>query len=140
MKLNNDCARRILLEIEMLPFGETITVAKLQEKMEVYPIEDVLALITLFNREHYLTVIDKVSYDDNDVFRDHKVKCLSERGYKALDIIRDDEVWNTLKDNLPNFNELSIYSIIDIANRYITAKNNKLLGLPDTFNLINPRW
>ena len=90
MKLNNDCARRILLEIEMLPFGETITVAKLQEKMEVYPIEDVLALITLFNREHYLTVIDKVSYDDNDVFRDHKVKCLSERGYKALDIIRDD--------------------------------------------------
>jgi hypothetical protein len=53
MKLNNDCARRILLEIEMLPFGETITVAKLQEKMEIYPIEDVLALITLFNRIYF---------------------------------------------------------------------------------------
>lgn len=94
MKINNECARRILLEVENIPYGESITVGKLQEKLQEFSIEDVLSIVTLFNREHYLTVLDKVSYDDNDVLRDNKIKSLTEKGYKTLDLIRSDEVWN----------------------------------------------
>ena len=140
MRINNECARRILIEVEQLSYGETITVANLQEKMEIFSIEDVLSIVTLFNREHYLVVIDKVSYDDNDVFRDHKIKCLTERGYKVLDQIRSDDVWNKIKNSIDNFDDLTIYSIIEIASRINTANYNKMLGLPETFDIVNLRY
>lgn len=65
-----------------------------------------------------MTILDKASYDDNDVFRDNKIKCLTEKGYKTLDLIRDDELWNNMKEKIDNFNEISIYTIIDIAKKY----------------------
>ena len=131
MKINNECARRILIEVEKIPYGESISVIKLQEKIKEFSIEEVLTIMTLFNREHYLTILDKASYDDNDVFRDNKIKCLTEKGYKTLDLIRDDELWNNMKEKIDNFNEISIYSIIDIARKILDKKCEK------TFDLIN---
>ena len=61
MKINNECARKILIEIEKIPYGETLVVWKLQEAMPEFAIEDILAIVTAFNREHYITVLDKVS-------------------------------------------------------------------------------
>ena len=140
MKTNNECARKILFEVEKIPYGETLTVAKLQEKIEEFSIEDVLGIATLFNKEHYLTVLDKASYDDNDVLRDHKIKCLTEKGYKTLDLIRDDEVWNLIKSKIKNFDELSIYTIFDIANKIINVKYNSLFDLPKDLLIQNTRW
>lgn len=131
MKINNECARRILIEVEKIPYGESISVIKLQEKIKEFSIEEVLTIMTLFNREHYLTILDKASYDDNDVFRDNKIKCLTEKGYKTLDLIRDDELWNNMKEKIDNFNEISIYSIIDIARKILDKKCER------TFDLIN---
>ena len=131
MKINNECARRILIEVEKIPYGESISVIKLQEKIKEFSIEEVLTIMTLFNREHYLTILDKASYDDNDVFRDNKINCLTEKGYKTLDLIRDDELWNNMKEKIDNFNEISIYSIIDIARKILDKKCEK------TFDLIN---
>ena len=140
MKINNDCARKILLEVENIPYGETITVVKLQETLIDFSIEDVLSIITLFNREHYLIVTDKVSYDDNDVLRDNKIKCLTEKGYKTLDLIRDNNTWNTIKEKLPNFYELSIYTIFDLANKISNNKQNELFDLPRNLMIYTTRW
>lgn len=140
MKINNDCARKILFKVESIPYGETITVAKLQEELVEFSIEEVLSIVTLFNREHYLTVTDKVSYDDNDVLRDNKIKCLTEKGYKTLDLIRDENTWNTIKDKLPNFNELSIYTIFDLANKISNSKQNELFDLPKDLMIYTTRW
>ena len=140
MKINNNCARQILLEVEKIPFGETLTVAKLQEKMPEFPIEDVLNIVTYFNREHYLTVPDKISYDDNDVFRDHRIKCLTEKGYKTLDLIRDDKIWNLIKEKVNKFDELSIFTIFDIANKIVNIEHNELFNLPKDLLLPNNRW
>ncbi|MBO5183048.1 MAG: DUF2513 domain-containing protein [Bacilli bacterium] len=139
MKINNNCARKILLEIEKIPNGENLTVAKLHEKISEFSIEDVLFIVTLFNKEHYLTVLDKVSYDDNDVLRDHKIKCLTEKGYKALDLIRDD-TWNLMKEKINNFDELSIFTIFNIANKIINVQYNELFGLPKDLLIDNTRW
>ena len=140
MKINNECARKILFEIESIPYGETITVAKLQERISEFSIEDVLAIVTLFNKEHYLTVLDKVSYDDNDVLRDHKIKGLTEKGYKSLDLIRNDEDWNQIKSKINNFDEISIYTIFDIANKIMNVKHNSLFDLPNNLLVPNNRW
>lgn len=140
MKINNDCAREILIEVEKIPYGETLSVAKLHEKISKFAIEEVLAIVTLFNREHYLTIIDKNSYDENDVLRDHKIKCLTERGYKTLDLIRDNELWNEIKEKVDNFNEISIYTIFDIANKILSHKHNKIFSLPDNMLVSSTRW
>lgn len=140
MKINNDCARKILFEVEKIPYGETLTVAKLQEKIADFSIEDVLTIVTLFNKEHYLTILDKASYDDNDLFRDNKVKCLTEKGYKTLDLIRSDKIWNLIKEKVNNFEELSIYSIFDIANKIINVQYNELFDLPKDLLIQNNRW
>ncbi len=140
MKINNECARKILFEVENIPYGETITVAKLQERISEFSIEDVLAIVTLFNKEHYLTVLDKVSYDDNDVLRDHKIKGLTEKGYKSLDLIRNDEDWNQIKSKINNFDEISIYTIFDIANKIMNVKHNNLFDLPNNLLVQNNRW
>ncbi len=140
MKINNDCARKILFEVEKIPYGETLTVAKLQEKISDFSIEDVLNIVTLFNKEHYITILDKASYDDNDLFRDNKVKGLTEKGYKTLDLIRSDKIWNLIKEKVNNFEELSIYSIFDIANKIINVQHNELFDLPKDLLIQNNRW
>ena len=140
MKINNDCARKILFEVEKIPYGETLTVAKLQEKIPDYSIEEVLTIVTLFNKEHYLTILDKASYDDNDLFRDNKVKCLTEKGYKSLDLIRSDKIWNLIKEKVDNFEELSIYTILDIANKIINVQHNDLFDLPKDLLIQYNRW
>ena len=140
MKINNECARKILFEVEKIPYGETLTVAKLQEKISEFSIEDVLNIVSLFNKEHYLTVLDKVSYDDNDVLRDNKIKCLTEKGYKTLDLIRNDEIWNLIKSKTNDFDELSIYTIFAIANKIVNVKQNELFDLPKDLLTENNRW
>lgn len=140
MKINNDCARKILIEVEKIPYGETISVAKLHEKISEFTIEEVLTIVTLFNREHYLTIIDKNSYDENDVLRDHKIKCLTERGYKTLDLIRDDKLWNEIKTKVDKFNEISIYTIFDIANKILSYKYNQIFNLPDNMLVSSIKW
>ena len=140
MKINNDCARKILIKVEKIPYGETISVAKLHEKISEFTIEEVLTIVTLFNREHYLTIIDKNSYDENDVLRDHKIKCLTERGYKTLDLIRDDKLWNEIKTKVDKFNEISIYTIFDIANKILSYKYNQIFNLPDNMLVSSIKW
>ena len=140
MKINNNCARKILLEVEKIPFGETLTVEQLKEKIPNASIEDVLAIVTLFNLEHFLRVLNKASYDDNDLFRDNKIKGLTERGYKALDLIRSDEIWNLIKEKINNFDELSIFTILNLANKIVNVKHNELLDLPKEFLIDNTRW
>lgn len=140
MKINNECARKILIEVEKIPFGETITVASLQEKLMDYSGEDVLGLVTLFNKEHLINVLDKVSYDDNDVLRDHKIKCLTERGYKLLDLIRDDETWNYMKEIIADFENISIFSIFEIANKIKSVRYNELFDLPSDLVILSSRW
>lgn len=140
MKINNECARRILLEVEKVPYGGTLTVAQLQEKISEFSIEDVLGIVTLFNKEHYLTVLDKASYDDNDVLRDHKIKYLTEKGYKTLDLIRNDEVWNLIKTRIENFDEISIYTVFDIADKIMNVEHNSLFNLPKDLLIKDTRW
>ncbi len=140
MTINKECARKILLEVEQIPFGNTITIEQLHEKLPEYKIEDVLNIVTLFNKDHYLTLSDKAPYDDSNVFRDNKISCLTEKGYKTLDLIRDDNIWNLIKEKAPNYNELSFYTIFDIANKIVNVKINELFDLPKDLFTNNNRW
>ncbi len=140
MKINNECARRVLFEVENIPAGEALTVDNLQQKLSEFDPKDVIVVVTLFNRDRYINVLDKAGYDECEVLRDHKIKGLTERGFRALDMIRDDNDWNKMKDSIKNFNELSIYTIFDIAERMLNCKHNELLNLPEKLVYLSSRW
>lgn len=140
MRINNECVRDSLKKIENIPFGETLTIAKLHEELKIYSIEEVVNTITILNRERYIMVIGRPGYDDEDLFRDNKIKCLTERGIRNLDLIRDDDTWNFLKEKLPNFNDLSVFTIMIICNQMMNKKVNKVVGLEDNCIVDFYRW
>ena len=140
MRVNNECTRDVLKKIEEIPFGETITIAKIHEELNKYSIEDVINTITILNRERYIMVIGRPGYDDDDLFRDNKIKCLTERGIRNLDLIRDDKTWNLLKEKLSNFNDLSIFTIMIISSQLMNKNINELIGLPESYLVDYYRW
>ena len=140
MRINNECARDALKIIEKIPFGETLTIAKLQDELNVYSIEDVINTITILNRERFIMVIGRPGYDDDDLFRDNKIKCLTERGYRTLDMIREDRIWNLMKEKVSNFNDLSFFVIASIASKIINDEHNKLFNLDSKSTIDYSRW
>ena len=140
MRINNECVRKILIEIEKMPYGNVITVQELQEKIPEYNIDEVIATVTMLNRERYITVFDKAGYDDADVFRDNRIKCLTERGYRNLDLVRNDKIWNLMKERITDFNELSFFTIASIANKILNSEHNKALDLNDELFVDYTKW
>ena len=140
MRLSSEGMRRILMEIESLPYGKTVTVSELQILLNDYSIEEVISMVTVLNRERYIMVLDKSGYDDNDVFRDNRIKCLTEKGSRNLDIIRDDKLWNLMKEKISNFNELSFFTITSTANKIINSEYNKIFNLDSSSFIDYTRW
>ena len=140
MKNNVECMRDILKIVETIPCGESLCVSKLAEMIPNYTIEDVLAMTTILNREHFLMIVDKAGYNDSDVFRENKIKCLTERGYRNLDVIREDRIWNLMKEKLPNFNNLSFFVITSIASKILNDEHNKLFNIDSKSFVDYSRW
>ena len=139
MKTNNELIRELLKKAELIPNGESISITKLEEEMPEYA-DDILAMITLLNREHFIMIVDRPGYNDAEIFRENKLKGLTERGYRCLDVIREDEVWNLMKEKLINFNDLSFFIITHIASRIVEDKHNKLFNLNSDTVIDFTRW
>ena len=140
MKTNSDLIREILKQAELIPFGDYITIADLAEKMPEYTIEDILAMVTLLNRERFIIIVDKAGYNDSDVFRENRLKGLTERGYRNLDVIREDRIWNLMKEKMPNFDELSFFMVSHVASRIVNDEHNKLFNLDPNTVVDYTRW
>ncbi len=139
MIANSKCCRDILLEIEKIPYNEYMTVGDMQKKLN-YPLEDFLEAITCLQRDRCVLFADKQQYDDGEIFKDNKLKSLSYKGIKYLDVIRDEDVWNEIFTKLPNAEKLSFFAIISIATRIDIARTNRLFDIPE--NLVDDvyRW
>lgn len=61
-------------------------------------------------------------------------------GYKTLDLIRNDDIWNLMMKKINNFDELSIFTIFNIANKIINVRHNELFDLPKDLLIENTRW
>lgn len=140
MKTNNDCIREILRKIELIPCGEVITVSELAEELPEFNIEEVISMITLLNREHYIIIVDKYGYNDSDIFRENKIKGLTERGYRNLDVIREDRVWNLMKEKLDNFENLSFFMIAALASKIVNDEHNKIFNIESKSFVEYSRW
>ena len=140
MKLNKECVRKILFEIENLPYGDSISIESLHDKLKDFSIDDVLNAVTELNRNRFIIMLGKQSWDDTDLFRDNRIKALTDKGSRALDAIRDENVWNDIKSRLLNYEDISMYTILEIAFKIDTYNTNRLFDLPDNLHTTITRW
>lgn len=122
MKLNHDCIRQVLLDIEnnlcldQKHFLKVIAA----DTVNTYGIDNVLYSILQLNDAGYIdtriTAIKAVKSEDSLVY----IKKITWEGHKFLDNIRDSNVWSKTKKILTHFESVSITLISNIASQVIT--------------------
>ena len=127
MKLNPDCIRDILLDIESkttfktyAKYTEPDDFNNLQPKYEVDEI-----MYHIRQCEHSELFIDKVSYF---IGGGCMVRDLSPKGHQFINNIRQDTNWNRTKDIAKNVGSFSLDVLKDISSQVITNLISNQLG------------
>ena len=117
MKLNPDCMRDILLQIEQLPYGERVYPDQLYTSLPNYSHEEIDYSILKMDEagfinatiEHYLS--GNISIEIHDI---------SYNGHQFLDTVRSNKVWNVTKKVATDIGSTSVHAITKIATSVIT--------------------
>lgn len=129
MKLNHDCIRAILLDVEETSsFNQFMRLPELLnlKRTSAFSDEDVKYSIVKLKEADYINV--ELTYGSN-VLYDIDMGNLTWEGHKFLDNIRDDGIWKDTKGILSKFSSTSISIASDIASSVITKLVEKQLGL-----------
>lgn len=117
MKLNNDCIRDILLYVEKNTTYE-------------YPFasaEDLISRLTQYDKDtinyhirkaHQGDLIDAINYRDGVPL---DISFLSWKGHEYIDTIRDDKVWEKLKDSTKDIASVSLPLLVKLAEDVIKS-------------------
>ena len=116
MRLNNDCIRDILLYVEDNTDLEksVIDIDKLSEALSNKYNENALY--------YHIKMISQADLVDNVFFaedRPYTISSLSWEGHQYLDNIRDEKVWNILKDKTKDLSSVSLKILIPVASKII---------------------
>lgn len=130
MKLNQDCVRDIMLELEeKLDLYTQLSKKDLLEfaSYKKYGEEQFFyAILKLIEAEYLNSKIKGGA--DNPVFS-LNISSISWDGHKFLDSVRDNEVWKQTKSIISKFSSVSITTIENIASNVITQLISKQLNI-----------
>lgn len=129
MKLNHECIRAVLLDIEEkhLNIGHlNLSNLLTDSKSSVFTEEDIVYSLLKLEEAGYIDA--KFQYASNKLFY-ISIGNITWEGHKFLDNIRDDGVWKDTKGILSKFSSTSISFASDIASSVITKLIEKQLGL-----------
>lgn len=127
MKLNPDCIRDVLLQMENLPYQEEMDVVQLHDLLPNYSYDEIdYTVLKLHeagfiqaNIQRYLTgSIDIVLLD------------ITYNGHQFLANIRSNSVWNSVKEVSKKVGSNSLSAISQIATSIVTEIIKSQLGLP----------
>lgn len=127
MKLNQDCVRSTLLELEeKLPFNQSLSHKELLEFSSIknYSKDEVFYCLQKLKETNF---IDMDIYHNNTPTYD--INSITWDGHKFLDNIRDDQVWANTKSIVSKFSSVSINMIEKVASNIITNIISKHMGL-----------
>ena len=133
MRINSECARKVLIEVEKIEYGESISVGELQNKLKDFSMKEVLNVISYFCSDDYINMLDRRSYDNGPIYDSSRLLSLTRKGCYVLDDIRSDDTWNMVKEKLSNFDELSFFTIVNIIGKINDYNYNKLFDIPNDF-------
>lgn len=122
MRLNQDCIRDVLLELEeKLTFGSHIFLQQIKEldTTKKYGEEDTIYTILKLLEADYL--IGKPLYASNELYQ-LSLSSITWNGHEFLDSIRSNEVWRETKKRVSGFTSVSIGILTEVAKEYIKQK------------------
>ena len=112
MKLNLDCMRAIMLQIEDLPFQKEISFNKLCEQLPKYS-KDELSYTCIKLKEANL--INALIINADNFTQVYSLNDLTYDGHQFLADIRSDSIWNKTKSVLSELGSTSVSAAIQVA-------------------------
>lgn len=125
MKLNIDCVRDVLLEIESLPLSEPINSHDLAIRLKDYNYDDVIYSIKKLNDEKFIEALNTSTLTDCSFI----IKELSWDGHQLLDTIRPQKVWDSTKEKIKSLGSTSLKVMLDVATKAAIDHVKKTMGL-----------
>lgn len=117
MKLNPDCMRHILLELEKAPFQKETYPDELYDALPKYPHDEIdYAILKMHEAGFINATIEK--YLDGHI--GIEIYDISFEGHQFLDNVRSSKVWTATKKVASDIGSTSIQAITQIATSVIT--------------------
>ncbi len=127
MKLNIDCVRDVLLELESFPMG-SCSIESFENSISKYGRDDVTYTLMKLIEARYINAKYQRSITGDIRFMDFYD--MTFQGHEFLEKIRSDTVWNQkLKPVFTAIGSMSLEAISSVANSAITSLVLTKLGL-----------
>ena len=135
MKLNTDCIREVMLEIEKLlaistdPRGNLqmgfLDIEDLYKALPGYSKEDIF--YTLSNLEQAGYVDLNVTWADGGILMYCEINCMTYAGHEFLAKIRDSQRWKAVKNGVSAIRDYSLSAIASVAEGIANAAISKFI-------------
>lgn len=126
MKLNPDCIRDILLELEKLDLNESITIPELSNKLTEYAKDEVIYNCLKLREANFIIAPTKQYVTGSMIV---SIMDITYEGHQFLSNIRSNNIWNKTKNVMSKIGVTSISSISQIAAGVLTIIIKNELGL-----------
>lgn len=129
MKLNVNCVRAVLLELEKLPFQQSCTIDDLVAALPKYDSNDITYTCFKLSEANFIIIktYQSIGMSGPQI---HSIDDITYYGHQFLANIRSDTVWNDIKEISKKVGSNSISAISQIATGVITEIIKAQLGLP----------
>ena len=128
MRLEPDCVRNILLAIESLDFGRTVTIRALSEMLPQHPC-DQLEYTCLKLAEGDLIQVSDIQMPGRPVPSIKSIDGLTYKGHEFLSNIRSDNIWSGVKSVGAKIGISSVSGLTQIASSVVAALIKAHFGL-----------
>lgn len=127
--MNRNTARLVLLHIEKLKSGQSILIDDLVRYFPNSNLDELLKIITTFSIRNYVRIDGKYGFECYNLEKYNKIVGLDREGYEAIDVIRNDKIWNKvekcLKEN--EYDDFSIFGAITLARKIVEKEFDKMI-------------
>ena len=125
MKLNLDCIREILLQMEEIPYNGFLEIESLHAALSTYSEDEIMYSVQKLIEADFITAVTTKGWGETYI---NGVKDITFEGHQFLANIREDNNWKQIKSISSNIVFAGLKIITAISEGVATAAINKYLG------------
>lgn len=114
MKLNIDCIRDVLIQLENAPLGHKVTIQELESKLPQYQKHDIVYSCLKLEEESFIK-LNKKTYFHDPIPVIHKIEDITMKGHGFLDTIREKTIWDKVKSSSKKVGIFSLNTLYELA-------------------------
>lgn len=129
MKLNNDCVRSVLLEVEKMGIDERFTMNDLCAALPAYTEDDIHYTVLKLKEAGFLDVLTTTTlgYSLPQIV---EIRDITYAGHEFLKDVRSDTIWGKVKDVAKKTGAFSIHAFGEIAKGVLSSAITAALSNP----------